>query len=167
MNEDTTYPLAIGIGRVDVNSRTQDINSRTIIGTPVSRIVLGSATDSADRWLRSRRVVIGIGVVVTSGDSYKIPILHESASSIVGSLAVATTKRHVDDNAVGAVALGYILLDVVHAGNDVGVLALVVVFEHLDAVDVDFFGNAICLAANSARDVSSVAVVVDIGALNE
>ena len=48
----------------------------------------------------------------------------------------------------------------VHAGNDVGELALVVVSEDFDAVDVDLFGNAVRLRTDGTSNVGAMAVFV-------
>jgi hypothetical protein len=60
-------------------------------------------------------------VGVTSSNSDEVTLADETVGGIIDGLRVRTTKTQVDDDAVGAVALGRVGIDIVDGGNNVRV----------------------------------------------
>jgi len=149
--------LATLPGREDVETRSKDVVALAEVGE-VGTLVSGSGG-----------VAAGVGVIVPSGNGEVDAGVDGSIDSQVKSLGLATTKRHV-----GCAALEFLILTLggslgllgmadgghFDALHDVGHGARAVGTENLDGVDVGFLGDAVFLASNGARAVSTMSVAI-------
>lgn len=148
------YSTAAGDSRENVDGRRLDINSRAKVGIPVPIVASG-----ANGRLGSRRVEPGIVAFITCSDGHKVSPLGKHANSHVESfVSFGYACRHVDDDSVGAVAMGCVPCDVVQAGYQsryaAGVWPL---GKGLDAVDGHTLCHAVAVAAEDAGNVRAVA----------
>lgn len=148
------YNAAAGDSRENVDGRRLDINSRAKSGIPIAIVANG-----ANGRLGSRRVEPGIVAFITCSDGYKVSPLDKPASRPVESrVSFGYARRQVDDDSVGAVAMGCVPCDVVQAGYQspyaagVGLLG-----KGLDAVDGRTLCHAVAVAAEDAGNVRAVA----------
>lgn len=147
-------------GGLDISSGGENINGTAVVGEAGAAVVAVRSTDGADRRLRGGRGVGSISVVVAGSDSNEDTRALELRNGAVDGLGVTTTKGHGGDNAVGAVAVGVVVGDIVHTGDDGRELARAVVVEDLDTIDVGLLGDTVASGANGTRAVSAVAVTI-------
>lgn len=160
-----TYSATSRPEGLDVNGGSNDVNNTAVVGKLVLGVVDVRSSDGASRRLRSGRVLASVIVLVTSGGSDKYAAVGKGLDGIVGGLVVATTQAQVDDNTVGAVAVGRVAGNKVKTRDDtrVGTSAttgVAVIEENLDTEDVDALGDTVGVGANGAGNVGAVTAVV-------
>lgn len=102
-----------------------DVHDGSIVGEGGHIVVGVGGAHGADAGLRGGRDGAGVdglaeSIAVASGHADKVAGLDQAGGGIVERLRLAAAKRHVDDNAVGAVALGSIRQDPIDAAQDRG-----------------------------------------------
>ena len=156
-------------GREDVETRGKDVVALAEVGEVGTLIGKGGGTDGDSVGSGSRRVVAGVGVVVTSSDGEVDTSIDGSVDSEVESDRLATAQAHVGGRALEALLLsilggddgvGVSLGSPLNTLHDIGHGAGAVGTEHLDGVDISLLGNTVLLASNSAGAVSAVAVAI-------
>ena len=164
--------LAADPGGENAETGSEDVSALAIVGEVGTAVVDGGGTDGDGLGSSSRRVVASIGVIVASSDGEVNADGDSSVDGVIKSLGLATTKRHVGNGALEALALAILgsldVLDVglgspLNTGNDVSHGTRAVRAEDLDGVNVSLLGNTVLLASDSARAVSAVAIAVDVG----
>lgn len=150
----------MGVGGIDMNSRSHDINRDTVVGQLISDVVLISCTDSAGRGFGSRRNSEGIHVGVSGGHGNEVTLSTQGGGSVVHGLREITRNTQIHDNTVRARPIGSIPRDVIHAGNDARVGTVALAIKNLDAVNMGPFGNTKGLAANDSGNMCSVPLLV-------
>jgi hypothetical protein len=159
-------------GRLDVQTGGEDVSALSVVGEVGTAVIKSRGTDGDGLSGSSGGVVTGISVVVASGDSKVNTSADSSVDGSIESLGLTTTKRHVGDRALEALALavlGLLLLLEMAGGSKLDTLDNVghgsgtVRSEDLDGVDVGLLGNTVLLTSDSAGAVSTVTVAILIG----
>lgn len=88
--------------------------------------------------------------------------LGDASGGCVDGIGLGSTKRHVDNNTLGAVLVATLLGNVVHTSNDTGIGSLARGIKDLDSEQLSLLGDTIGLAGNGARDVSAVALAIGV-----
>lgn len=163
--------LAADPGGENVKTGSEDIVALSVVGEVSTLIREGGSTDGDSLLSGSRRVVAGVGIVVTSSDSEVNTSVHSSVHSQVESNRLAATQTHVSSTALEALGLALLgsldLLGVSSSGpfnalHDVGHGTRTVGSKHLDGVDVGLLGNTVLLTSDRTRAVGTVAIAIDI-----
>lgn len=163
--------LAANPGGLDVGARGEDVSALSIVGEVRAAVAELSGTDGDGLLGSSGGVVAGIGVVVAGGDSEVNTSIDGGVHNSIESLGLATTKRHVGDGALEALALailGSLNLLSVGSGSPLNTLDNVghgtgaVGAKNLDGVDVGLLGDTVLLASDGAGAVSAVTVAISI-----
>lgn len=158
-------------GGLDAQTGGEDVSALAVVGKVGTAVIESRGTDGQGLASGSRRVLASIGVVVASGNGEVNTRADSGVDGGVESLGLATTKRHVGDGALEALALAVLgsldLLKVLGGSvlntlDDVGHGAGAVGAEDLDGVDVGLLGHTVLLTGDGTRAVSAVAVTVDI-----
>ncbi len=159
-------------GGLNVQAGGKDVGALAIVGEVGTAVINGRGTDSDGVLGGSGRVVAGIGIIVT-GSYGKVEALgNGSIDGDVKESSLATTKRHVGDGALEALALTSLgVLDLllvglgspVNALDDIGHGARAVGAEDLDGIDVGLLSNTILLTSDGAGAVSTVTVAILVG----
>lgn len=157
--------LGANPGRLDVLSRSEDINTLSDVGEVGARVIQGRGTDSDGFSNAGGGVVAGIAVVVTGGDGKVKTSSNSSCNVVVQGTGLATSEGHVGDGTLVLLALllgeSLVLLDgIVDTSNDVGHGAGSVGAQDLDGDNVGLLGDTIGSAGNGSGAVSTVAVVI-------
>lgn len=154
-------------GREDGRAGGEDVNGGSVVGERGAGVGGGGGTDGDGRGLRSRGVVGGGGVIVTSSNNEGHASVDGSGDSGVDGRGLATTERHAGDG-LGALALvpGSVggPLD---TRDDTGVGARAIGTEDLDGDDIGLLGDTVGAAGDGASAVSSVAVAISVGGVGE
>jgi hypothetical protein len=161
--------LAADPGGLDVKTRSKDVVALAVVGEVGALVSKSAGTDGDGVLSGSRRVVAGVSVVVTGGNSEVDTSVDSSVDSLVKDGGFATAQAHVGSRALEALSLALLgdadLLEVGLGGvlntlDDVGHGARAVGAEDLDGLDVSLLGDTVLLAGNSARAVCSVSVAI-------
>lgn len=164
--------LAADPGGKNAETGGEDISALAVVGEVGTAVINARGTDRDGLGSSSWRVVAGISVVVAGGDGEVNADRDGGVHSVIESLGLATTKRHVGDGALEALALAILgLLDgldvrlgsPLHTGDDIRHGAGAVRAKDLDGIDVGLLGDTILLAGDGAGAVSAVAIAIDIG----
>lgn len=159
-------------GRLNVQTGSEDVSALSVVGEVGTAVIKSRGTDGDGLRSSSGGVVAGISVVVASGDSKVNTSADGSVDGSIESLGLTTTKRHVGDGALEALALAVLglLLLLEMAGrseldtlDNVGHGSGAVRSEDLDSIDVGLLGNTVLLAGDSTGAVSTVTVAILIG----
>lgn len=159
-------------GRLNVQTGSEDVSALSVVGEVGTAVIKSRGTDGDGLRSSSGGVVAGISVVVASGDSKVNTSADGSVDGSIESLGLTTTKRHVGDGALEALALavlGLLLLLEMAGGSELDTLDNVghgsgaVRSEDLDSIDVGLLGNTVLLAGDSTGAVSTVTVAILIG----
>jgi hypothetical protein len=156
-------------GREDVETRCKDVVALAEVGEVGTLIGKSGGTDGDSVGSGSRRVVAGVGVVVTSSDGEVDTSIDGSVDSEIKSDRLATAQAHVGGRALEALLLSTLggvdgvrvslgcplntLHDIGHGAGAVGT-------EHLDGIDISLLGDTVLLASDSAGAVSAVTVAI-------
>lgn len=157
---------------LDVQAGGEDVSALAVVGEVSTAVIETRGTDSDGLSGSGGRVVASISVVVASSDGKVNTSADSGVDGGIESLGLATTKRHVGDGALEALALtvlGLLLLLEMAGGSeldtldDVGHGARAVGSENLDGVDIGLLGNTVLLTGDSTGAVSAVTVAILIG----
>ena len=148
--------------RLDVSSGSEHINQLAKVGVVGKSIRLLRSTDSAGRCLRGRGRGGSISALVTGSDTKE-----ESGADNVGCGGVdgrggAATEGHVDGDALGAVLLGAVGDDKLHALDDARVGTRAIGAEDLYGKERCLLGNTVLLTGNGTGAVRSVAIAIGV-----
>lgn len=163
--------LGANPSRLDAEAGSEDVSALAPVGEVGTAVVKSRGTDSDSLASSSRRVVAGIGVVVTGSDGEVDTGVNGSIDYAVEGLGLATAKRHVRHRALKALALALLgrfnLLkmsvgSVLNALHYVGHGTRSVRPENLDGVDIGLLGDTVLLASNSAGAVGAVAIAINV-----
>ena len=116
-----THSATTRYGGNNTDGRTVNVDVSTVVRIIVAGVITSSTADRANRGGRSGRVIARVAVGVTSSDSDEVTVADETVCGIIDGLRVWTTKTHVDNDAVGAVAVARVSRDIIHGGNNVRV----------------------------------------------
>ena len=164
--------LGANPGGLNAQTRGEDVSALSVVGEVGTAVVESRGTDGDGLGSGSRRVLAGIGVVVTGSNSEVDTRADSSVDSSIESLGLATTERHVGDRALEALALTILglldLIDMAGGGvlntlDDIGHGARSVGSEDLNGVDAGLLGNTVLLTTDSAGAVSAVTIAILIG----
>lgn len=156
-------------GGNNVQTGSEDVSALSVVGEVGTAVINSGGTDGDGLAGGSRGVVAGIGVVVASSDGKVNTSADSSVDGGVESLGLATTKRHVGDRALEALALtvlGLLLLLEMAGGSELDTLDNVghgsgaVRSEDLDSINAGLLGNTVLLTGDGAGAVSTVAVAI-------
>jgi hypothetical protein len=159
-------------GGQDVETGGEDVIALSEVGEVRTLVVQGGSTDSDGVGSSGRRVLAGVGIVVTGGNGKVDTGINSSVDSLVEDSRLATSQTHVGGRTLEALLLTILCgLDSVRVSlsspldtlDDVGHGARAVRAEDLDGVDVGLLGNTVLLASNSTGAVGAVTVAILIG----
>lgn len=159
-------------GGLNVQTGSEDVSALSVVGEVGTAVIKSRGTDGDGLRGGSGGVVAGISVVVASGDSKVNTSADSSVDGSIESLGLTTTKRHVGDGALEALALavlGLLLLLEMAGGSELDTLDNVghgsraVRSEDLDGINVGLLGNTILLTGDSTGAVGTVTVAILIG----
>jgi hypothetical protein len=159
-------------GGLNVQTGGKDVSALSVVGEVGTAVIESRGTDGDGLSSGSRRVVAGIGVVVASSDGKVNTSADSGVDGSIEGLGLATTKRHVGDGALEALALtvlGLLLLLEMAGGSKLDTLDNVghgsgaVRSKDLDSIDVGLLGNTVLLTGDSTGAVSTVTVAILIG----
>ena len=114
---------ATNVGAENADTGSVDVDETAVVGEGSDAVRAVGGGDSADGGLRSGGDGAGIDgdtedVTVTSGNGDEDASVNESSSGVVGGLGEATSKGHVHDDTVGAVASGRVRKSELETTND-------------------------------------------------
>lgn len=158
--------------RLNAQARGKDVRALSVVGEVGTAVVESRSTNSDRLSSSSGGVLASVGVVVSGSDGEVDTRADGGVDSSVESLGLATTKRHVGDGALEALALTILSsLDLVemagggvlNALHDIGHGTGTVRAEDLDGIDMGLLGNTVLLPSDGTRAVSAVAIAILVG----
>jgi len=164
--------LGANPGGLDVQAGGEDVSALSVVGEVSTAVIESRGTDSDGLSSSGGRVVASISVVVASSDGEVNTSADSGVDSGIESLGLATTKRHVGNGALEALALTVLgllgLLEMAGGSeldtlDDVGHGTRAVGSEDLDGIDIGLLGNTVPLTGDGTRAVSAVTVAILIG----
>lgn len=154
-------------GRLHVHGRGDNIDTEVKVRVSVALVMPVNAANGADLGGRGRRVAADVFVLVAGRNGHEEAFVGRGVGSVVRRCAEGARQATADYDSIGAVASAAVLGNKVIGSNEIQVVESILGVDDLDTVDLDLFGDAVCLGADGSSTVGPMAQVVRLSARNK